>query len=115
MSRHLSDLVASCCEQHHETIDAETFQIFTHKEYVPEVSFNAARKLLQLEHTIVRHDKQSTELTNLQARCLTAIKDNIAHIDFQDSNDKTIQILKTLPSATVVDLMIMIHTSSSQR
>jgi BTB/POZ domain len=111
ISCHLSDLVARCCEIH--SIDEETFRIFTHADFLPEISFNAARKLLLMEHRIVRHEMQSVELSDLQKRCLVTIRDNVKAIDFTDTTDETLQILRTLPSATVVDLMILMHANQA--
>jgi BTB/POZ domain len=111
ISCHLSDLVARCCEIH--SIDEETFGIFTHADFLPEISFYAARKLLLMEHRIIRRDMQSIELSDLQKRCLVTIRDNCKAIDFTDSSDETLQILRTLPSATVVDLMILMHANQA--
>lgn len=71
-SRHLSELVASYCEHHLKTIDERWFREVTNQENLPEISPNAALKLMQIEFQVRprKINSRGMRLTSLQRRCV---------------------------------------------
>jgi hypothetical protein len=72
----LSAFVSEYCARHH--VDAAIFVQMTAKSVLPEIFFDVAQQLVELEKKILG---SSVELTCLQVRCITALASDWKRID----------------------------------
>jgi len=85
-SRHVSTLLAKACST--MVLDGSAFEELTSKKYLPEIHFNAALKLVELEQALVKPD--AGILTCLQKRCAKALSEKWQSID----NETTMVVLQ---------------------
>jgi hypothetical protein len=87
-SRHLSTLIASFIEQN--DVDAETFEQLTSADVLPEINFDAAPKLMELENKII--NTSSDKMSGLEERCISALSQRWEGIRVED--EETMHFLR---------------------
>lgn len=77
VSCHLSTLVAAYCRHHKTELDSKTFDTLTDRKYVPQIDFESALVLLELESFVNKgcldEDSPRKEATCLQKRCIKVL------------------------------------------
>ncbi|GKZ00258.1 hypothetical protein MPSEU_000978700 [Mayamaea pseudoterrestris] len=78
-----SQLVAAFCER--VLVDSETFLALSNATVLPHIHPDAVWALLDAESKVLGAPASTTELTNLQERCIEALSANFLSIDFDDN------------------------------
>jgi len=97
-SRHLSQLMASFCAAHRDTLDVATYQELTSEASLPEIDCQAALPLMDLERQLVVAPQPDADAnapdpammmqpTDLQQRCLTSLYGNWASVPVHQNQE----------------------------
>jgi hypothetical protein len=98
-SRHLSTLIASFMEQN--DVDADTFEQLTSADVLPEINFDAAQKLMELENKITH--TSSDKMSGLEERCISALSQRWEGIRVEE--EETLHFLRRQKPALLVKLL----------
>ena len=113
---HISTLLAKYCDINREYLDDTDFKKLTDEKYLPVVHYNASFTLMEMEADLVLKEESQyiTEITSLQQRCITDLKDNWK--EFCALNpDWTSSVFVKLSSTFLTDLMLKTLREASAR